>query len=62
MRFGADVDEATQRLLLDPQTSGGLLVGVPAAHAEAWDQARETHRVEAWRIGEAIGGHGVTVA
>jgi len=62
VRFGADVDEPTQRLLLDPQTSGGLLVAVPAAHAEAWDRARETNSVEAWRIGEAIPGHGVTVA
>ena len=61
VRFGADVDDATRRLLLDPQTSGGLLVGVPAAHAAAWDHARETHRVGAWRVGEAIGGHGVTV-
>ena len=62
VRFAADVDEPTQRLLLDPQTSGGLLVAVPAAHAAAWDRARETNGVEAWRIGEAIRGRGVTVA
>ena len=37
------VDEALGTLLLDPQTSGGLLVGVPAAHAAAWETARSAH-------------------
>src|SRR5207253_2101646 len=33
------VDDSIRTLLLDPQTSGGLLVGVPSAHAEAWQRA-----------------------
>ncbi len=55
------VDEALRTLALDPQTSGGLLVAVPAAHAAAWDRARASHRVEAARIGEVVDGSGVTV-
>ena len=62
VRFDATLDDATRRLLLDPQTSGGLLIGVPAAHAQAWDRAREAHSVDAWRIGEVIPGSGVAVA
>ena len=61
VRFAGTIDDATQRLLLDPQTSGGLLVGVPAAHAAAWDRARQTHGVQAWKVGAALSGHGVAV-
>jgi selenide,water dikinase len=62
VRFADRTADATRRLLLDPQTSGGLLVAVPAAHAVAWDGARKTHGVTAWRVGEAVKGSGVTVA
>ena len=55
------VDEVRRTLLLDPQTSGGLLVGVPVAHAEAWERERATHRVPATWIGEVIEGQGVIV-
>jgi len=48
-------------LMLDPQTSGGLLVGVPPQHAADWDRAREAHTVDAARIGEAVEGSGVTI-
>ena len=62
VRFAQSVGDATRRLLLDPQTSGGLLLGVPAAHADGWDRARERHRVAAWKVGEVVTGHGVAVA
>lgn len=55
------VDEVLRTLALDPQTSGGLLIGVPAAHAKAWDDARAAHGVEAWRIGDVVAGRGVTI-
>ena len=55
-------DEALRTLALDPQTSGGLLVGVPPQHAEAWDRARRKHGVEAVRIGDVVAGTGVTIA
>jgi selenide,water dikinase len=62
VRFDDKLDDATQRLMLDPQTSGGLLIGVPAAHAAAWDRERERHGVTAWPVGGVIVGSGVTVA
>jgi len=55
------VDEVLRTLALDPQTSGGLLIGVPAAHANAWDDACAAHGVEAWRIGDVVEGRGVTI-
>ncbi len=56
------VDEVMSTLLLDPQTSGGLLVGVPAEHADAWERARSAHGVDATRIGEVTEGQGVIVS
>src|SRR2546430_5524472 len=53
------VDDALRTLLLDPQTSGGLLVGVPSAHAEAWERACATRGVTPVKIGEVIAGAGV---
>ena len=55
------LDDATAELMIDPQTSGGLLLGVPPAHAKAWDDACRAHGVRAWRIGEVAGGEGVVV-
>ena len=61
VRFDTKLNDATRRLMLDPQTSGGLLIGVPAAHAAAWDHERERHGVEAWPIGTVGPGSGVAV-
>jgi selenide,water dikinase len=55
------VDDAFRALVLDPQTSGGLLVGVPPAHAEAWQRACATRGMRPVQIGEVIAGNGVTV-
>ena len=55
------VDEVLRTLALGPQTSGGLLVGVPAAHAKAWDDARAAQHVDAWRVGDVVEGRGVTI-
>jgi selenide,water dikinase len=55
------VDDLSHTLLLDPQTSGGLLVGVPRAHLNAWQRAMKTHDVRGTEIGEVIAGSGVTV-
>ena len=61
VRFDAKLDDATRRLMLDPQTSGGLLIGVPAAHAGAWDRERERHGVQAGPIGTVVAGSRVAV-
>src|SRR5258705_7466304 len=55
------VDDVLRTLLLDPQTSGGLLIGVPSAHAEAWQRACAARGVEPVQIGEVIAGSGVIV-
>jgi selenide,water dikinase len=55
------IDDATERLLIDPQTSGGILVGVPPPHAAAWDRACAARAVTAWRIGDVTEGSGVAV-
>ncbi|MCX7378071.1 MAG: selenide, water dikinase SelD [Alphaproteobacteria bacterium] len=43
-------------LLSDPQTSGGLLAGVPAEQAEACVAALVEARCEAWVVGRAVAG------
>lgn len=53
------LDEATTLLMIDPQTSGGLLLGVPRAHSEAFERERAARGVTAWRIGEVREGRGV---
>ena len=55
------LDEATILLMIDPQTSGGLLLGVPPAHREAFEGECASRGVIAWRIGEAVEGHGVVM-
>jgi selenide,water dikinase len=55
------VDEVLRTLILDPQTSGGLLVGVPMAHAEAWQRGCSTRSADAVQIGEVIAGTGVAI-
>jgi selenide,water dikinase len=58
--FGAD----PRRVLLafDPQTSGGLVFAVPAGRADALGAAFAAAGEPIWRIGEATGGAGVTLA
>jgi selenide,water dikinase len=55
------IDDVLRTLILDPQTSGGLLVGVPTAHAEAWQRACSTRSVDAVQIGGVTAGSGVIV-
>jgi selenide,water dikinase len=60
VRFGS-ADDVTRRLMLDPQTSGGLLVGVPRAHADAWRRACAARGVIAVEIGDVSEGAGVEI-
>jgi selenide,water dikinase len=54
--FGSEVDLAEEDLLFDPQTSGGLLISVPAAKAQALLNKLHQQGVEkASIIGEVIG-------
>lgn len=47
-------DEAMQEVLLDPQTSGGLLISVPREHGEAMVKELNAHDVPAAIIGEVV--------
>ena len=55
------IDEAATLLMLDPQTSGGLLLGVPRAHRADFERACAAHDVRAWTIGDVVEGSGVVI-
>src|SRR5438477_86227 len=50
------IDNVLRTLMLDPQTSGGLLVGVPPAHADGWHRACAARGVQPVQIGEVMAG------
>ncbi len=59
--FDPSIDEASQMLLFDPQTSGGLLLGVPQNKlADFQARARELGQ-PIWLIGEVRTGNGILV-
>ncbi len=59
--FDSSIDEASQMLLFDPQTSGGLLIGVPQKKLEAFQtRARELEQ-PVWVIGEVCEGKGIKI-
>ena len=61
IKFGAAIDEPKQMLLFDPQTSGGLLLGVPPEKLDAFlTRAREMDQA-AWAIGRVETGVGISV-
>lgn len=49
-------------LLFDPQTSGGLLVAVPAADAAEFAGALGRDSEEAWRVGGVVAGEGIQIS
>ena len=55
------VDDAMSSLLIDPQTSGGLLLGVPEGHEEAWRRSCADRGLRPALIGRAVIGAGVSV-
>jgi selenide,water dikinase len=61
VKFEGFIDEENQMLLFDPQTSGGLLLGVPQAKLEAFLARAERVDQPAWVIGRAHSGSGIEV-
>lgn len=54
LRTYTELDETTRQLVLDPQTSGGLLIVVAPGRLEALMAALEQRAVTAWHVGEVI--------
>lgn len=62
VKFSDSIDEQNQMLLFDPQTSGGLLLGVSAEKLDAFMvRARELEQ-PTWVVGRVDGGSGIKVS
>jgi selenide,water dikinase len=62
VHFEEGIDEAAQMLLFDPQTSGGLLLGVPAEKLTAFTRRAQELNQPAWVIGEVVHGNAIQVS
>ncbi len=61
VQFTAALDESSQMLLFDPQTSGGLLLSVPPGKLEAMlERAAQVGQL-LWPIGRVLEGAGIEV-
>jgi selenide,water dikinase len=61
VRFDRKIDEPAQMLLFDPQTSGGLLLGVPQEKLSAFQRRAEGLGQPHWVIGKVRSGKGIQV-
>jgi selenide, water dikinase len=61
VKFTARIDEVSQMLLFDPQTSGGLLLAVPPRKLAGFMKKASQIGQPSWVIGEAIPGAGIEV-
>lgn len=61
VKFSPSLDEPSQMLLFDPQTSGGLLLGVPPQKLDAFLRRTQELDQAAWVIGEAASGSGIEI-
>lgn len=62
VEFDSSIDEASQMLLFDPQTSGGLLLGVPQEKLTAFKSRAKELEQPIWVIGEVREGQGITIS
>jgi selenide, water dikinase len=61
VRFSDSMDEPNQMLLFDPQTSGGLLFGVPHEKLDSFLARTQESDQKAWVIGTVEAGTGIEV-
>jgi selenide,water dikinase len=61
VRFAPSLSETEQMMLFDPQTSGGLLLAVPAEKLDNLLSRAAALEQPAWVIGEVLTGQGVEV-
>jgi selenide,water dikinase len=60
-RFDDSIDEPNQMLLFDPQTSGGLVLGVPQHQLESFQMRAQEMGQAVWVVGNVEAGTGITV-
>jgi len=61
VQFSDEIDEVTEMLLFDPQTSGGLLIACPADKFAQFELLAKNEELPFWRIGHAEEGSGIVV-
>jgi selenide,water dikinase len=61
IQFTEDIDEQSQMLLFDPQTSGGLLLGVPQSKLEEFIARAKKIDQAVWVVGTVETGSGIKV-
>ena len=61
VNFSVTLEEWEQTLLFDAQTSGGLLLAVPAAKATDFAARAAELRQPVWEVGEVMEGEGIEV-
>ena len=61
VRFAAGIDEPSQMLLFDAQTSGGLLLCVPTEKLQVLLKRAADTGQPLWEVGELIEGEGIEV-
>lgn len=61
VKFDEKLDEPAQMLLFDPQTSGGLLLGVPREKLKAFETRAKELSQPVWVVGEVRAGQGIEV-
>ncbi len=61
IRFAETIDPVLRTLLWEAETSGGLLLAVPAANTARFERTCAESNQPAWRIGEVISGAGIQV-
>ena len=59
--FGPNIPEDKQMLLWDPQTSGGLLLAIPANKLEIFQAECTGHGQSVWVVGRVETGNGIRV-
>ncbi len=61
VRFADGFERWERTLLFDAQTSGGLLLAVPAQAADEFQSAAEEAGQPLWEVGEVVAGQGIDV-
>ncbi len=61
VRFDPSIDEYSRSLLFDAQTSGGLLISLPAASQPAFLEAAAERALPVWVVGSVEPGEGIEV-